>query len=104
MSRRKITALGFRHWSQRCKSLAKCPMVSSSSRLTPSHVAFARTPMGSSLALSSASAEFQPFPLFYVHLIGVILGSEGFYLLPAAPRSWPVWISEGIRLNSMRSR
>lgn len=74
MSRRKITALGFRHWSQRCNSLAKCPMVSSPSRLTPSHVAFARTPMGSSLALSSASPEFQPFPLCYVHLIGVIFG------------------------------
>ena len=74
MSCRKITALGFRHWSQRCKSLVKFPMVSSPSRLTPSHVAFARTPMGSSLGLPSASLEFQTFHLCYVYLISVILG------------------------------
>lgn len=33
ISHRKITALGFRHWSQRCKSLVESPKVSSASRL-----------------------------------------------------------------------
>lgn len=33
--------------------------------------------MGSSLGLPSASPEVQPFPLCYVHLIGVILGWGG---------------------------
>lgn len=72
MSHREITALGSRHCSQRYDSPVKSLVTSSPSRLTPSHVSSARTLMGSSLGLPSASPRFQAFPFCYLHLISVI--------------------------------
>lgn len=54
--------------------IVKYLMVLPSSMLTASHMAFARTLMGSSLGIPSASPEFQPFTLCYIALIGMIWG------------------------------
>lgn len=56
--------------------IVKYLMVLPSSMLTASHMAFARTLMGSSLGIPSASPEFQPFTLCYIALIGMIWGWE----------------------------